>query len=50
MFLFVVTVFVAVTGLWGANEGPILALLAVGALHTFVLHDLCRRASRTRSS
>ena len=40
VFLFVVTTIVAVTDLWGANEGPILALLVVGALYTFVLHEL----------
>ena len=40
VFLFVVTTIVAVTDLWGANEGPILALLIVGALYTFVLHEL----------
>ena len=40
VFLFVVTAIVAVTDLWGANEGPILALLVVGALYTFVLHEL----------
>jgi diguanylate cyclase (GGDEF)-like protein len=40
VYLFVVTTIVAVTDLWGANEGPILALLVLAALYTFVLHEL----------
>jgi diguanylate cyclase len=40
VFLFAVTTIVAVTDLWGANEGPILALLVVAALYTFVIHEL----------
>ena len=40
VFLFVVTTIVAVTNLWGDNEGPILVLLVLAGLYTFVLHEL----------
>jgi diguanylate cyclase (GGDEF)-like protein len=40
VFLLVVTTIVAVTDLWGDNEGPILALLLLATLYTFVLHEL----------
>jgi diguanylate cyclase (GGDEF)-like protein len=40
VFLLVVTTIVAVPGLWGDNEGPILALLVLATLYTFVLHEL----------
>jgi diguanylate cyclase (GGDEF)-like protein len=40
VFLFVVATIVAVTDLWGANDGPILVLLVLAGLYTFVLHEL----------
>ena len=40
VFLFVVTTIVAVTDLWGDNEGPIVALLVLATLYTFVVHEV----------
>ncbi|HEX5827812.1 MAG TPA: GGDEF domain-containing protein, partial [Candidatus Limnocylindrales bacterium] len=40
VFLFAVTTLVAVTDLWGDRQGPILVLLGLGGLYTFVLHEV----------
>ena len=40
VFLFVVATIVVVTDLWGDNERPIMVLLALAGLYTFVLHEL----------
>jgi diguanylate cyclase (GGDEF)-like protein len=40
VFLLAATVIVAVTDVSGANQGPVLAVLAIAALYTLVLHEL----------
>jgi diguanylate cyclase (GGDEF)-like protein len=40
VFLFAVTTIVAVTDLWGDRQVPILVLLAIAGLYTFVLHEV----------
>jgi len=40
VFLLATTTIVAVSGLWGVNQGAILALLAITGLFVLVVHDL----------
>lgn len=47
VFLFATTVVVAATGLWPRQQGVILALLAMAAVYTFVIHELLPARVRT---